>query len=108
MQVKNIFSLEGIPFDSQKEFFEALSAHGDLKIERIVSRGHVSPPDFWYEQPQHEWVVLLQGSASLEFEKGRMAHLKAGDFLLLPAGLKHRVAYTSKEPACIWLAVHFK
>ena len=35
-----------------------------IRIERIVSRGHTSPPDFWYDQPQAEWVIVLAGSAA--------------------------------------------
>ncbi len=108
MQTKNIFSLTNIPFNSQEEFFESLCEHGNMKIERIVSYGQVSPPDQWYDQEKHEWVVLLQGKATLEFDDQRLVHFQAGDSLLLPAGLRHRVAYTSKDPACIWIGVHFK
>lgn len=84
-----------------------LMAQGDeLRIERIVSSGHVSPPDFWYNQPLDEWVVLLQGEAEVRFVEGQTRLLKAGDWLFLPSGLRHRVDRTSSEPPCIWLAVH--
>lgn len=108
MQTRNIFSLSGLSFSSKEEIFESLCEQGDLKIERIISSGQVSAAGQWYDQQKHEWVVLLQGKATLEFEDGRLVHFQAGDALLIPAGLRHRVAYTSKEPVCIWIGVHFK
>lgn len=108
MQVKNIFSLKDISYKGTNEYFETLCEHGELNIQRIVSMGQVSPPDYWYEQEKNEWVVLLKGKATLEFENNKLVHLQAGDFLLLPAGLKHRVAYTAKDQPCVWIAVHFK
>jgi len=34
--------------------------------------------------------------------------LGKGDYVLIPPMQKHRVVYTSQEPPCIWLAVHFQ
>ena len=75
------------------------------RIERIVSEGHVSPEGFWYDQDEPEWVALLQGTAELEFEDGRRHPMEAGDWLAIPAHERHRVAYTSSAPPCVWLAV---
>lgn len=107
MEVKNVFSLKDIPVSKQDEFSQVLASGHNLRIERIVSTGQVSPPDFWYQQKENEWVVLLQGRATLEFENNSLLHLQAGDSMMLPAGIKHRVAYTSKHPACVWIAVFF-
>ena len=105
--IKNIFTTTGIPFAKDQEQVERLCSGEGLFIERIISRGQVSDPGHWYDQDRHEWVLLLTGKASLQFENGQLLHLSGGDYLLLPAGLKHRVAYTSKDRECIWLAVHF-
>ena len=78
-----------------------------VRIERIVSTGQVSPPGFWYDQAEDEWVTVLQGEAGLETEQ-EILRLKKGDCAFLPAGLRHRVTYTSREPACIWLCVFSK
>ena len=61
-------------------------------------------PGFWYAQPDDEWVLLAQGSAELEFGDGRHQALAPGDWLLIPAGCRHRVAATG--PDTVWLAVH--
>ncbi|MGE5390878.1 MAG: cupin domain-containing protein [Deltaproteobacteria bacterium] len=102
----NIFAL---PREiDREEVLETILLSQGLRIERIVSAGQVSPEGFWYDQDKQEWVVLLQGEAGLEWADGRKQKLAAGDCLLLQAHEKHRVEYTSKQPPCIWLAVHFE
>lgn len=104
----NIFTITKTDIqDSNKEFFETLKESGDVKIERIISTGQTTPPDQWYDQEKAEWVVLLTGEAELTFEDGNIKKLTAGDYLFIPPHQKHRVTYTSIEPACIWLAMHF-
>lgn len=90
------------------EHLETICSGKSVRIERIVSKGHVSEADHWYDQEWDEWVLLIQGKASLEFTNGRIRHLQKGDHLLIKAGTRHRVSYTSAQPECIWLAVHFE
>lgn len=94
------------------ERFEPLIEKNGLTIERIISTGQVSPPDFWYDQSRHEFVVLLQGEAKLALLSSsnnhvEEIHLRAGEGLNLPVGLRHRVTYTTSDPPCIWLAIHY-
>jgi cupin 2 domain-containing protein len=103
----NIFDLIPEQLKSQ-EVFEELLKHDNLRIERICSSGQISPEGFWYDQDEHEWVILLQGFATIEFPDGYRIEMKAGDHVLLSANKKHRVAYTSTEPVCIWLAIFWK
>ena len=67
-----------------KEVVQTLLQADDVRIERIISHGHASAPDFWYDQPQHEWVIVLKGAARLQFEDG-MVEMKPGDFVNIPA-----------------------
>lgn len=110
MKPGNLFDLpEGLlnPDDpGDEECFETLSESAGFRVERIVSQGQQTPAGEWYDQPSDEWVVLLQGEAALQWDDGSITHLRAGDWLMLPAGLRHRVHHTSREPACLWLAVH--
>lgn len=105
MNASNIYQIP--PELAADELFEALCDRENLLIERIVSTGQSTPPGEWYDQNRDEWVILLQGEAQLAYEDGSTCNLGAGDYLLIPAHQKHRVAYTSSEPPCIWLAVHF-
>lgn len=100
----NIFSLPEEPWE--EEIFEALIPDRGVLIERVLSCGQSTPPGKWYDQGRDEWVVLLQGQARLAWEDGRARDLVAGDWLLIPAGDRHRVEWTSTGPPCIWLAVH--
>jgi cupin 2 domain-containing protein len=103
-QPKNLFA--DIPPHLPTELFTTLLDAGHIRIERIVSNGDVSPEGFWYDQPQHEWVVLLKGAARLQFEDEQL-ELRAGDFVNIPAHQKHRVEWTTPAEQTIWLAVHY-
>ena len=91
---------------AQEEITTLLSAPG-VRIERIVSRGQSSPPDFWYDQPQAEWVLLLAGAARLTLEGESAALIMGpGDHVHIPAHCRHRVEWTDPAQATVWLAVH--
>jgi len=91
---------------AQEEFMTLLAAPG-LRIERIVSRGQASPPGFWYDQPQAEWVIVLAGRAELKFDdRDATTRMEAGDWLHIAAHRRHRVEWTDPTQATIWLAVH--
>jgi len=108
MNATPIFNLfAAIPAALPEELFQDLYDNGHTRIERIVSRGHRSPEHFWFDQQWDEWVLLLKGSAGLLFEAQAAAiTLVPGDCLLIPAGTKHRVAWTADQVDTVWLAVH--
>ena len=58
-----------LPDAGAGEITQTLLAAPGLRIERIVSLGQASPPGFWYDQEQAEWVLLLAGAARLRFRK---------------------------------------
>lgn len=90
------------------ERFSELLKRPGLRIERIVSTGQASPPDFWYDQPEGEWVLLLQGQAALRFEDTpEPLPLGPGDFVDIAPHRRHRVEWTAAEQTTVWLAVHY-
>jgi cupin 2 domain-containing protein len=96
-----------IPPSLPTELFETLVHRGAVRIERILSHGQATPEGEWYDQDQDEWVLLLAGSAGLLFEgEPKPRRLTAGDYLMIPARRRHRVAWTSTDETTIWLAVH--
>jgi len=104
MNAKNLFaSLENT---KGGEEFLTLFENPNAKIERIISNGQASPAGFWYDQEQDEWVMVLRGTATLEFADGERVQLKEGDCLTIPRHVRHRVTQTSAET--IWLAVHVR
>lgn len=86
-----------------EETFPLLNAES-FRLEHLVSHGRPSPPGFWYDQPEEEWVALLRGTATLMFDAGSL-DLVAGDSMTIPAHLKHRVENVSND--AVWLALHF-
>jgi cupin 2 domain-containing protein len=105
-----MLALFGNLFEAAPE--DVLGEHVACLVEarhlRIVSLGQKSPPGFWYDQPWAEWVVVLAGSAGLRFEgEAEVKVLGEGDYILIPARVKHRVEWTNKDHPTIWLAVHY-
>ena len=75
-------------------------------IERIVSHGTASPPGFWFDQPDDEWVMVVSGKAELAFEDGKQLLMQAGDWVTIPAHSRHRIESTTADT--VWLAVHIR
>ena len=103
--LKNIF--DNLPKEIEEEFFEEILSTKDFKLERIISEGHTSPPNFWYDQDKNEFVLLLKGKTKLNFEDGSKLELKPGDYLIIPAHQKHRVDWTDPDQKTFWLTIHY-
>lgn len=104
-QIRNIYG--DIPAVLPEELFQTVAESGSVRIERIVSDRQATPAGEWHDQSWDEWVLLLAGSAGLSFENNvEERHLQPGDYLMIPAGCRHRVEWTDPERRTVWLAVH--
>jgi cupin 2 domain-containing protein len=103
--MKNI--AENMPSDLSNEHFLDLLNTPNVRIERIVSRGHSSPETGWYDQDEDEWVMVLEGAGTLAFEDGRVVTLDKGDFIHIPAHARHKVSHTRPDGITVWLAIFF-
>lgn len=106
MKPSNLY--ENVPPRGPEELFEELLQGRSFRVERIVSQGHASPHNEWYDQDQPEWVLLLVGEAVLEVEGREAIALGPGDYLCLPAHCRHRVASTASDRPTVWLAIHYE
>ena len=107
--IKNGNLFAGMPGTLAAEQITALLTAPNVRIERIVSRGQASPPGFWYDQQQAEWVIVLAGSAAIAFEgEAPPRTLRSGDHLHIPAHTRHRVEWTDVSEPTVWLAVHYR
>ncbi|VAW55735.1 Uncharacterized conserved protein [hydrothermal vent metagenome] len=104
MSLDNIFA--AIPENLNEEIIDVLQQNGQVKIERIVSTGQTSPEIGWYDQAQHEWVIVLKGEAIIAFEN-KETTLKKGGYINIPAHTKHRVSWTHPQVDTVWLAIHY-
>jgi cupin 2 domain-containing protein len=108
VEAGNLFADIPAASNAGDEEIAGILARPGLKIERIVSHGHASPPDFWYYQDWNEWVIVLAGSAKLRFEdEPGEREMAIGDYIFIPARKRHRVEWTSPGEQTVWLAVHF-
>ena len=103
--MNNIF--DDIPANLDKEVIESLVDSENVRIERIISKGHTSPDTGWYDQDRNEWVIVLKGAAVLSFSDESSVSLKAGDHINIPAHEKHKVTWTAPDTETIWLAIHY-
>jgi cupin 2 domain-containing protein len=105
--MKNLFT--DIPKNLCDELFETLLQTSSFRIERIVSNGHCSPEDFWYDQEDNEWVILLKGRAALRFEDcSENIAMNPGDYINIKKHRRHRVEWTDTEQETVWLAFHYE
>jgi len=106
-KINNIFS--DVPDSLVYESFWCILKRGGIEVERIVSKGHVTPAGQWYDQEHDEWVLLLQGEAILLYQnETQPLHLHPGDNFLIPAHCRHRVEWTEPAVETIWLTIHWR
>lgn len=103
--IYNLFSK--LPDASKDECFTQILLTPNIRFERIVSKGQTTPEGIWYDQKQHEWVLVLQGAARICFEGKESKFLGVGDYVEIPPHCRHRVEWTDPRTETIWLAVHF-
>ncbi|MEO5840935.1 MAG: cupin domain-containing protein [Acidimicrobiales bacterium] len=83
------------------EEFRELARIRNVVIEEIISSA--LPDSFEYRQPHDEWVVVLDGAATLDVD-GAEVTLTAGEWVLIRARTPHHVVET--QAGTRWLAVH--
>ena len=100
--------LSPLPDAHASEVVDRLLIRPGLRIERIVSTGQASPPGFWYDQEEGEWVLLLAGGALLRFEDEIVSRrLVPGDWLDIAPHRRHRVDWTDPATPTVWLAIFY-
>ena len=101
--------LSPLPDADAAECVDTLLTRRGLRIERIVSRGQASPPGFWYDQPEAEWVLLLAGAAGLRFaDEPEVRVLGPGDWVDIAPRRRHRVEWTDPAVPTVWLAIFYR
>ncbi len=107
MQSGNLF--DELPRSSiPEEAMSTLLETSGLRLVRIVSTDQVTPDGEWYDQDEAEWIMVARGRAGLLIEGEAEARaLVAGDYVLIPAHVRHRVEWTDPDEPTVWLALHF-
>lgn len=91
-----------------EEVMATLQEEPGFRLVRIVSTGQATPEGEWYDQDEAEWVMVARGRAALLIQGEAAARvLEAGDYVLIPAHVRHRVEWTDPHEPTVWLALHF-
>ena len=97
-----------IPGQGQ-ETSQILIETAEFRLLRLHSCAACSPPGFWYDQTEAEWICLLQGSARLQFADEQVEReLNRGDSLMIAPHRRHRLVATDGGEGTIWLALFWK
>ena len=105
--MNNLFS--NLPTELPSELIESLLEKPGVRIERIVSQGQATAAGEWYDQDEHEWVIVLRGQARLRLEGDeQILEMGPGDYLDIPAHQRHRVEWTDSNEPTVWLAVFYE
>jgi predicted acetyltransferase len=96
-----IAGMSQVPAEGERT--EEIVDLGAVTIEQIITG--TPDPAMVYDQEQDEWVVVLDGHATLEVA-GEQVHMLAGDWILLPARTRHRVLSAARGTR--WIAVHHR
>ncbi|MCX7798111.1 MAG: cupin domain-containing protein [Melioribacter sp.] len=110
IEVKNIYDLSDIDNSKEKlkeEFIQNILITKNFRIERIISECHSTPEGYWYDQPENEFVLLLKGSAEILLEDNTLIKMQEGDYIIIPAHIKHRVEKTDAKQKTFWLTLFY-
>ncbi len=108
-EIRSANLFDNLPSGGEDEELTTLLEAGASRLVRIVSTGQATPEGVWYDQDDSEWVVVLRGRAGLRIAgEDQVRVLSAGDYVDIPAGLRHRVEWTDADQPTVWLALHYR
>ena len=96
---------ETAPFvPGRREFFKYRdlgvgdATHGAMRAQVMSAITGMTEPTGWhYHVCEGQFVYALKGWVDLEFETGETIHLKAGESLFIPGGMRHNEISTSDD-----------
>lgn len=92
-----------------KERHRLIHSGPNWRLELIHSSDASSSSGYWYDQPEHEWITLLRGSATLLLkDPDESLDLSVADQVHLVPHRLHRVERTDPPPGTVWLALFWR
>ncbi|MEO8558064.1 MAG: cupin domain-containing protein [Rhodospirillales bacterium] len=85
-------------FFQYRDFGVSDATAGKMRAQMIIgSKGMTKPTGWHYHVCEAQFVYGVKGWVDLEFETGEKIHLKEGESLMIPGGLRHNETATSEE-----------
>jgi len=74
------------------------ATQGQMRAQVMSAITGMTEPTGWhYHVCEGQFVYTLKGWVDLEFETGELLHLKAGESLFIPGGMRHNELRTSDD-----------
>lgn len=101
-EVVEVFNLlSNLKFSKKEEVEEIVYEDEKVRVLRTMSLDQFTE---WMVQDEDEFVVLMEGKASIETDREVM-EMKKGDFLFIEKGLRHRVI---DQDRALWFCLFVK
>ena len=85
-------------FFTYRDLGVADASQGRVKAQTMTAITGMTEPTGWhYHTCEGQFVYALKGWVKLEFETGETIHLKQGESLYIPGGLRHNEIATSDD-----------
>ena len=86
------------PFFTYTDLGVTAASQGRMRAQVTTAITGMTEPTGWhYHLCESQFVYALRGWVNLEFEDGTRVHVKAGESLFIPGGLRHNETATSDD-----------
>lgn len=94
------------PFFKYRDLgLEGASAGRIRAFHSTAVAGMVEPTGWHYHTCEMQFVYVLKGTITLEFEDGTVARFGAGDSFFVPGGVRHNEIYASEDKQTLEVSV---
>ena len=94
------------PFFRYRDLGLEAATNGRMRAYHNSSIAGMTEPTGWhYHICEMQFVYVLKGSLTIEFEDGSVATFCAGDSFFVPGGVKHNEIYASEDKEALEVSV---
>ena len=94
------------PFFKYRDLGLEAATGGRMRAYQNSSIVGMTEPTGWhYHDCEMQFVYVLKGSLTIEFEDGTVGTFKAGDAFFVPGGVRHNEIYVSEDKEALEVSV---
>ena len=94
------------PFFKYRDLGLEAATNGRMRAYQNSSIVGMTEPTGWhYHDCEMQFVYVLRGTLTIEFEDGTVATFCAGDAFFVPGGMKHNEIYVSEDKEALEVSV---
>lgn len=94
------------PFFKYRDLGLETASGGRMRAYQNTSIAGMTEPTGWhYHTCEMQFVYVLKGTLTIEFEDGTVATFTAGDAFFVPGGMRHNEIYVSEDKEALEVSV---